>query len=122
MIEIPLLMLLITVIIGLIFSYLAIIEKDLLKAIGFSAIQAIAYAIAFYILMAPDIIEKDLLKAIGFSAIQAIAYAIAFYILMAPDIVLAYVAVAVGIYSALLIFVVSKSCWYLFRTVDLCGE
>jgi len=78
MIEIPLLMLLITVIIGLIFSYLAIIEKDLLKAIGFSAIQAIAYAIAFYILMAPDI-------------------------------VLAYVAVAVGIYSALLIFVVSKT-------------
>jgi len=78
MIEIPLLMLLITVIIGLIFSYLAIIEKDLLKAIGFSAVQAIAYAIAFYILMAPDI-------------------------------VLAYVAVAVGIYSALLIFVVSKT-------------
>ncbi len=78
MIEIHLLMLIITVIIGLIFSYLAIIEKDLLKAIGFSAIQAIAYAIAFYILMAPDI-------------------------------VLAYVAVAVGIYSALLIFVVSKT-------------
>ncbi len=78
MIEIHLLMLLITVIIGLIFSYLAIIEKDLLKAIGFSAVQAIAYAIAFYILMAPDI-------------------------------VLAYVAVAVGIYSALLIFVVSKT-------------
>lgn len=78
MIEIHLLILLITVIIGLIFSYLAITEKDLLKAIGFSAIQAIAYAIAFYILMAPDI-------------------------------VLAYVAVAVGIYSALLIFVVSKT-------------
>ncbi|NJE26965.1 DUF4040 domain-containing protein [Thermococcus sp. MV5] len=78
MIEIHLLMLLITVIIGLIFSYLAIIEKDLLKAIGFSAVQAIAYAIAFYILMAPDI-------------------------------VLAYVAVAVGIYSALLVFVVSKT-------------
>ncbi|RLF85939.1 sodium:proton antiporter [Thermococci archaeon] len=78
MIEIHLLMLLITVIIGLIFSYLAIIEKDSLKAIGFSAVHAIAYAIAFYILMAPDI-------------------------------VLAYVAVAVGIYSALLIFVVSKT-------------
>ncbi|NJE08022.1 DUF4040 domain-containing protein [Thermococcus sp. M39] len=78
MIEIHLLMLLITVLIGLIFSYLAIIEKDLLKAIGFSAVQAIAYAIAFYILMAPDI-------------------------------VLAYVAIAVGIYSALLVFVVSKT-------------
>ncbi|NJE11515.1 hydrogenase subunit MbhD domain-containing protein [Thermococcus sp. LS2] len=78
MIEIHLLMLLITVLIGLIFSYLAIIEKDLLKAIGFSAVQAIAYAIAFYILMAPDI-------------------------------VLAYIAIAVGIYSALLVFVVSKT-------------
>jgi uncharacterized MnhB-related membrane protein len=78
MIEIHLLMLLITVLIGLIFSYLAIIEKDLLKAIGYSAIQAIAYAIAFYILMAPDI-------------------------------VLAYIAIAVGIYSALLVFVVSKT-------------
>ncbi|WP_457754297.1 hydrogenase subunit MbhD domain-containing protein [Thermococcus sp.] len=78
MIEIHLLILLITVIIGLIFSYLAIIERDLLKAIGFSAVQAIAYAIAFYILMAPDI-------------------------------VLAYVAIAVGIYTALLVFVVSKT-------------
>ncbi|AHF80583.1 hydrogenase subunit MbhD domain-containing protein [Thermococcus paralvinellae] len=81
MIEIHLLMLLITVIIGLIFSYLAIIEKDLLKAIGFSAVQAIAYSIAFYILMAPDI-------------------------------VLAYVAIAVGIYTALLVFVVSKTTRY----------
>ena len=78
MIEIHLLILLITVLIGLIFSYLAIVEKDLLKAIGFSAVQAIAYAIAFYILMAPDI-------------------------------VLAYVAIAVGIYTALLVFVVSKT-------------
>ena len=78
MIETHLLMLLTTVLIGLIFSYLAIIEKDLLKAIGFSAVQAIAYAIAFYILMAPDI-------------------------------VLAYVAIAVGVYSALLVFVVSKT-------------
>ncbi|ACJ16515.1 hypothetical protein TON_1027 [Thermococcus onnurineus NA1] len=78
MIEVHLLMLAITTIIGLIFSYLAIIEKDLLRAIGFSAVQAIAYAIAFYILMAPDI-------------------------------VLAYVAIAVGIYSALLVFVVSKT-------------
>ncbi len=78
MIEIHLLILLITVLIGLIFSYLAIVEKDLLKAIGFSAVQAIAYSIAFYILMAPDI-------------------------------VLAYVAIAVGIYTALLVFVVSKT-------------
>ncbi|WP_048147037.1 hydrogenase subunit MbhD domain-containing protein [Pyrococcus abyssi] len=78
MIELHLIILLVMVLIGFVFSYLAITERDLLKAVGFSAIQAIAYAIAFYILMAPDI-------------------------------VLAYIAIAVGIYSALLVFVVSKT-------------
>ncbi|NJE43162.1 hydrogenase subunit MbhD domain-containing protein [Thermococcus sp. GR6] len=78
MIEIHLLILAIVAVLGMVFSYLAITEKDLLKAVGFSAVQAIAYAIAFYILMAPDI-------------------------------VLAYVAIAVGIYSALLVFVISKT-------------
>ncbi len=78
MIEIHLIIMAISALIGLVFSYLAITEKDLLKAIGFSAVQAVAYAIIFYILMAPDI-------------------------------VLAYVAIAVGIYSALLVFVVSKT-------------
>ncbi|HIP88769.1 MAG TPA: DUF4040 domain-containing protein [Thermococcus paralvinellae] len=81
MIEIQLIILLILVILGLIFSYLAILERDLLKAVGFSAVQAIAYSIALYILMAPDI-------------------------------VLAYVAIAVGIYTALLVFVVSKTTRY----------
>lgn len=81
MIEIHLIVLLVSVILGLIFSYLAILERDLLKAVGFSAVQAIAYSIALYILMAPDI-------------------------------VLAYVAIAVGIYTALLVFVVSKTTRY----------
>jgi len=78
MIELHLAILAIAALTGLVFSYLAITEKDLLKAIGFSAVQAVAYAIIFYLLMAPDI-------------------------------VLAYVAIAVGIYSALLVFVVSKT-------------
>ncbi|WP_297552822.1 hydrogenase subunit MbhD domain-containing protein [Thermococcus sp.] len=78
MIELHLTILAITALIGLIASYLAITEKDLLKAVGYSAVQAIAYAIAFYLLMAPDI-------------------------------VLAYVAIAVGIYSALLIFIIGKT-------------
>ncbi|MBC7095404.1 hydrogenase subunit MbhD domain-containing protein [Thermococcus sp.] len=78
MISTPLLILTLSAVVGLTFSYLAITERDLLKAIGFSAVQAIAYSIAFYILMAPDV-------------------------------VLAYIAVAVGIYSALLVFVVSKT-------------
>lgn len=78
MIEIHLTILAIAALIGLIASYLAITEKDLLKAVGYSAVQAIAYAIIFYLLMAPDI-------------------------------VLAYVAIAVGIYSALLIFIIGKT-------------
>ncbi len=78
MIDVHLFILAVAMIIGLIFSYLAIVEKDLLRAIGYSAVQAIAYTIVFYILMAPDI-------------------------------VLAYVAIAVGVYSALLVFVVSKT-------------
>jgi len=78
MIELHLTILAITALIGLIASYLAITEKDLLKAVGYSAVQAIAYAIVFYLLMAPDI-------------------------------VLAYVAIAVGIYSALLIFIIGKT-------------
>jgi len=78
MIELHLAILAITALIGLAFSYLAITEKDLLKAVAYSAVQAIAYAIIFYLLMAPDI-------------------------------VLAYVAIAVGIYSALLIFIIGKT-------------
>ena len=78
MIELHLTILAITALIGLIFSYLAITEKDLLKAVAYSAVQAIAYAIIFYLLMAPDI-------------------------------VLAYVAIAVGIYSALLVFIIGKT-------------
>ncbi len=78
MIELHLAILAITALIGLAASYLAITEKDLLKAVAYSAVQAIAYAIIFYLLMAPDI-------------------------------VLAYVAIAVGIYSALLIFLIGKT-------------
>jgi uncharacterized MnhB-related membrane protein len=69
------------------------------------AIVALIALIASYL----AITERDLLKAVGYSAVQAIAYAIIFYILMAPDIVLAYVAIAVGIYSALLIFIIGKT-------------
>jgi uncharacterized MnhB-related membrane protein len=78
MIELHLAILAITALTGLAFSYLAITEKDLLKAVAYSAVQAVAYAIIFYLLMAPDI-------------------------------VLAYVAIAVGIYSALLIFIIGKT-------------
>ncbi len=55
------------------------------------------------------IVSKDLLMAVVFSAAQSIFYALVFYLLLAPDIVLAYVAVSVGIYSALLVFIIRKT-------------
>jgi uncharacterized MnhB-related membrane protein len=53
--------------------------------------------------------SKDLIKAAIFSAGQSAAFALAFFLLMAPDIVLAYVAVAVGIYTVVLLYVISKT-------------
>ncbi|MCS7139848.1 MAG: DUF4040 domain-containing protein [Candidatus Nezhaarchaeota archaeon] len=53
--------------------------------------------------------SKDLLKAAVFSAGQSAAYALAFFMLMAPDIVLAYIAVAVGIYTVVLVYLISKT-------------
>ncbi|AFL66959.1 hydrogenase subunit MbhD domain-containing protein [Desulfurococcus amylolyticus] len=53
--------------------------------------------------------EKNLLKAIGFSAGQSIAYSIILHVFAATDIVLTYIAVSVGIYSAILVYMVSKT-------------
>lgn len=53
--------------------------------------------------------ERDLLKAIVYSAGQSITYAILLHTMAAPDITMTYVAVSVGLYSALLIYVVSKT-------------
>lgn len=36
-------------------TYMAIMERDLLKAVIFSAIQSTIYAFIYYMLMAPDI-------------------------------------------------------------------
>lgn len=53
--------------------------------------------------------ERDLLKAIAYSAGQAAMYVIAFYLLLVPDIVLAYAAIGVGVYSAVMIIAVKKT-------------
>ncbi|MGC9122290.1 MAG: hydrogenase subunit MbhD domain-containing protein [Thermogladius sp.] len=53
--------------------------------------------------------EKDLLKAAAYSAGQSIAYSIIFQVFAATDILLAYIAISVGVYSGLLIFIVSKT-------------
>jgi len=55
------------------------------------------------------ITEKDLVKAIIFSASQSVAYGIAYAVLLAPDIMLAYIAVGIGIYSVIMLYVVSKT-------------
>ena len=55
------------------------------------------------------ITERDLLKATAFSAGQSVMYAIMLQTMGAADIVMTYIAVSVGLYSALLVFVISKS-------------
>ncbi|RLG83563.1 MAG: sodium:proton antiporter [Thermoprotei archaeon] len=55
------------------------------------------------------VIERDLVKAILFSAIQSTAYAFIYYLLMAPDIVLVYIPVAVGLYPAIVLFLIKKT-------------
>jgi uncharacterized MnhB-related membrane protein len=55
------------------------------------------------------ITEKDLLKAAVFSAGQSVCYAILLHTMAAPDIAMTYLAVSVGLYSALLVFVISKT-------------
>ncbi len=55
------------------------------------------------------VFERDLLKMVVLSAAQSTFYALALYILLVPDVALAYVAVAVGIYTALLMLAIKKT-------------
>jgi len=45
--------------------YLALTEKDLVKAVIYSAVQSGLYAIAYFLLMAPDIVLVYLPVALG---------------------------------------------------------
>ncbi len=74
--------------------------QDLLLIITFTLAIVFTYK---------TLVEKDLVKAVVYSAGQAIAYGLAFIVLMAPDLALAYVAVGVGIYSALFLLVISRT-------------
>jgi energy-converting hydrogenase B subunit D len=55
------------------------------------------------------IIQKDLVKAIIYSAVESGAYLMVFYLLMGPDLALAYVAIGIGIYPAVVFFLVKKT-------------
>lgn len=45
--------------------YYAVIEKDLIKAVLYSAIQSTLYALLYFLMMAPDIILVYLPVAVG---------------------------------------------------------
>ena len=61
------------------------------------------------ILTYKTLVARDLVKAVIYSAGQAIAYTLALTLLAAPDLVLAYVAVGVGMYTALFLFIICKT-------------
>ncbi|MET1160387.1 MAG: DUF4040 domain-containing protein [Thermoprotei archaeon] len=76
-----------------------------LIVLGLGALAALVSVVAVYY----AIFEKNLIRAVVFSAIQSTLYALLYYILMAPDIVLVYVPVAVGLYPAVILFLISKT-------------
>jgi len=53
--------------------------------------------------------ERDLIKAVIYSAAQSVFYSIVLYILMVPDVALAYIAVTVGLYTALMVFAIRRT-------------
>ncbi|MEM0001873.1 MAG: hydrogenase subunit MbhD domain-containing protein [Desulfurococcaceae archaeon] len=69
----------------------------------------LAFSLLSLVFVYMAITERDLLKATAFSAGQSICYAVILQAMGAADIVMTYVAVSVGLYSALLIFVISKT-------------
>ncbi len=70
-----------------------------------TALASIFSVIAVYF----AIMEKNLVRAVVFSAIQSTIYAFIYYMLMAPDIVLVYIPVAVGLYPAVVLILISKT-------------
>jgi len=52
-------------VLSVIATYLAVSDRDLLRALIFSALQSTAYAIIFLVLMAPDIVLVYVPVAVG---------------------------------------------------------
>jgi len=70
----------------------------------------LAFSLTLALVMAYfTVVQRDLVKAAVLSAGQSVAYAFAYYLLAAPDILFAYIPIAVGIYTALLLFTISKT-------------
>ncbi len=73
--------------------------------IGIMGFLGLISVIATYL----AVTEKNLVRAVLYSAIQSTIYAFLYFLLMAPDIVLVYVPVAVGLYPAIILFLISKT-------------
>ena len=58
--------------VALIFTYLAVVQKDLVKAIIFSSVESAAYLLMFYLLMGPDLALAYV--AIGIGIYPAVAF------------------------------------------------
>jgi energy-converting hydrogenase B subunit D len=58
--------------VALVFTYLAIIQKDLVRAIIYSAVESGAYLLVFYLLMGPDLALAYV--AIGIGIYPAVAF------------------------------------------------
>lgn len=55
----------ITSIISVLFTFLAVRTKDLMYAVIFSSVQSIAYALVYFLLMAPDIVLVYVAVSVG---------------------------------------------------------
>jgi uncharacterized MnhB-related membrane protein len=58
--------------VALIFTYLAVVQKDLVKAIIFSSVESASYLLMFYLLMGPDLALAYV--AIGIGIYPAVAF------------------------------------------------
>ncbi len=50
---------------SIVFTYLAVVEKNLVQAVVFSAVQSTMYALIYFLLMAPDIVLVYLPVGVG---------------------------------------------------------
>lgn len=63
--DVTLLLLALFSAVGLVFTYLAVTERDLLRAVVYSAVQSSAYAVLLYLLRAPDIVLVYIPVSVG---------------------------------------------------------
>ncbi len=50
---------------SIVFTYLAVVERNLIHAVIFSAVQSTMYALIYFLLMAPDIVLVYLPVGVG---------------------------------------------------------